>query len=318
MLFALGLAACQADSPTTARVEIRSASLAKGGGSTAPLAVSSTLPTSAKQDTTVDVNIYGTGFSNGAAATWSVAGDTTKVHVQSTKFVNSGQLVARVNVPANAPVASYDVVVMLIGGKKGVGAELFAITPGDPTATYKFPLADQSLSIKSDHGYGDGTSSVYANGACGVAAKIFATTDLSNSGDATLSTNGPRAKDHTCLLYPRRFTVVFPDGLTETTTSFSNIQQIENTTYAIPVGATVKRALHFGLATSTRCDALVWSGLAAGVPVAGDSVLVTRTALDTWHVQSQSAPDNRAFCKPNGPIYNMSVEFTIRSSRPLP
>jgi hypothetical protein len=315
ILLLVTLVGCQPDAPTSARVEVRSASLAKGGGSTSTLAVTATAPTSAKQDTTVDVNVYGSGFTSGAAATWSLAGDTTQVHVQSTRFVNSGQLVARIVVPSAAPVASYDVVVTLIGGKKGVGAELFAVTVGDPSATYLFPLADATLNLRSDHASSDGTSSVYANGVCGLQAKIFATTQISNTGDATLDT-GPQSKGRSCS---RRFTVVYPDGFTESTGSFSNVGEIENTTYSIPVGATVKRAFRFGLNSSARCEALIWAATAlGGETVPGDSALVTRTALDTWHVQSQPAPNNRAWCKPSGPSYNMDVDFTIKSSRPLP
>jgi hypothetical protein len=311
-------AGCEADSATSARVEVRSVSLAKGGGSggtSGTLAVTSTAPASTRQDTIVDVHVYGSGFTSGAAATWSLAGDTTKVHVQSTKFVSSGQLVARIVVPTNAPVASYDVAVALIGGKKGVGAELFAVTPGDPTATFLFPLDDASLNVKSDRIASDGTYSAYTNGYCGVEAKIFATTEFSNSGDATLSMGN--ARKGTGCVAPRHITVVFPDGLTATMASFDNLRQVENTTYAIPVGSTVKRAFHLGM-SSTRCDGLAWSNLAGGVGVPGDSVLVTRTAADTWHVQSQPAPNNRAWCKPNGPTYNMAVDFTLRSARPLP
>jgi hypothetical protein len=210
----------------------------------------------------------------------------------------------------------------------GTDDDAFVVAPGspmlakstdtDPTATYRFPLADASLNIKSDGAFSDGTYSVFANGVCGVEAKIFATADLSNSGDATLGTNGPRSKDRSCPAYPRRFTVVFPDGITETTASFSNLREIENTTYTIPVGSTVKRAFHMGVATSARCEGLVWSAIRTGTPIPGDSVLVTRTAVDSWHVQSQPAPNNRAYCWPNGPSYNMAVEFTITSSRALP
>ena len=188
-------------------------------------------------------------------------------------------------------------------------------TVSDPTATFRFPLADASLNVKSDGLMSDGTYSAYANGYCGVEAKIFATTEFSNSGDATL--NMGNARKSTGCVAPRHITVVFPDGLTETMASFDNLRQVENTTYAIPVGATVLRAFHLGM-TSTRCDGLAWSNLAGGVPVPGDSVLVTRTATDTWHVQSQPYPNNRAWCKPNGPTYNMAVDFTITSSYALP
>jgi hypothetical protein len=92
---------------------------------------------------------------------------------------------------------------------------------------------------------------------------------------------------------------------------------VENTTYAIPVGTTVLRAFRLGM-SSIRCDGPAWSNLAGGVVVPGDSVVVTRTAADSWRIQSQPYPNNRAWCKPNGPTYNMAVDFTITSSRPLP
>jgi hypothetical protein len=188
-------------------------------------------------------------------------------------------------------------------------------TVTDPSAIFRFPLADAALNVKSDGLMSDGTYSVYANGLCGVEAKIFATTEFSNSGDATLSMGN--ARKSTGCVAPRHFTIVFPDGLTETTTSFSNLRELENTTYAIPLGAPVLRAFHLGM-SSTRCEGLAWSTLAGGVTVPGDSVIVTRTAADSWHIQSQPYPNNRAWCKPNGPTYNMAVDFTITSSRPLP
>lgn len=190
-------------------------------------------------------------------------------------------------------------------------------TVTDPTATYRFPITD-TLNVQSDGAFSDGTFSVYDNGVCGVEATIFATAAASNSGDATLGTYAPRTKDRSCAQFPRHFVVTFPDGLTESTTSFSNLQRIENTTYSIPVGTTVKRAFHMGLATSLRCDGLVWAGTEFTTPIPGDSVFVTRTAADSWHIQSQPYPNNRAWCKPNGPTYNMAVEFTITSSRALP
>ena len=316
LLLAGALAACQVDSPTTARVEVHGVSLGKGAGTNA-LGVTSTLPTSARQDTTLDVNIYGSGFTSGAAATWSLAGDTTKVHVQSTKFVNQGQLIARLLVPAAAPVASYDVVVMLIGGKKGVGAELFAVTVGDPSATFLYPLNDATHSIQSDRLFTDGTYSVYTNGVCGVTSRIYATATASNSGDLTYGTFVPRTKDNTCASYPRRIRIRYPDGFSELTYTSTNVQRVENTTFQIPVGATVKRQLNVGTGESVRCTGIRW-GANTGSAVVGDSVLVTRTALDTWHVQTQPPPMNHGVCMPSGPAYNLSVDFWVVSARPLP
>jgi hypothetical protein len=110
------------------------------------------------------VTIFGTGFSTGAKATWSLAGDTTQVHVKSTKVVSSTQLTARIVVPATAPLASYDVEVTLLGGKKGVGAEMFEVLLGDPKAEFWFPTDDPHLGLRGDGLFLNGTSSVYAGG----------------------------------------------------------------------------------------------------------------------------------------------------------
>ena len=319
----LAIIACETDAPTSSAVVVESASLAKGGGggggSTTAPTVGSVAPTEAAQDTTIDVNIFGSGFTNGAAATWSLAGDTTKVHVKSTKFVSSTQLQARIIVPANAPVASYDVVVMLIGGKKGVGAELFKVLLGDPTATFYFPLADAGLALKSDGLFGDGTYSVYTPEICGVAGKMFATTAASNSGDATMQTNNAKFTDRGCAAYPRKMTIAYSDGVLETIPIFMNVRQMANTTYSIPIGQTVRRGFAINPPQKTRCDVLRWmQESVSGVQFGGDSVLVTREAADRWHVRTQPPPNNKAVCSTNGVVYNMSLDFTIVSSRPLP
>ena len=316
---------CEADAPTSAAVVVESASLAKGGpggggGSTVAPTVGSVAPTAAAQDTILDVDIFGSGFTNGAAATWSLAGDTTRVHVKSTKFVSSTQLTARIEVPSTAPVASYDIVVMLIGGKKGVGAELFEVLLGDPTATFLLPTADAALGLRSDGLFTSGASSVYANGVCGVKGKIFAT-GAANSGDATLQTNNPTFSDRKCASYPRKMTLAFSDGVAETIPIFMNVRQVQNTVAWIPVGATVKRAFAINPTQRTRCDILIWSRERQsdpGVEFPGDSVLVTRMAADTWRVQTQPYPDNRAYCTTLDRSFNMSLDFTIVTNRPLP
>jgi hypothetical protein len=187
----------------------------------------------------------------------------------------------------------------------------------DPTATWKFPLSDAALAIQSDHLYSDGTSSVYADGVCNIATTIFATTAKSNSGDATLNTGTLNAK---CS---RRFHVVYPDGFAETVPIFSNLRQIENTTYTIPIGTTVKRQLHMGSDiwsnVTTRCGGLIWGyGVANDIAAGSDSVLVTRVDAGTWHVVSQDPPHNLAYCKSTGQLYAMPLDFTVVSSRPLP
>jgi hypothetical protein len=182
--------------------------------------------------------------------------------------------------------------------------------PSDPTATWRIPLADGALALRSDGLFSDGTNSVYADGVCTVSAKIFATTAYSNSGDATIQTDLPRGNK--C---GRLFTYRLPDNTTESVAAFNNLLQLQNTTYSIPVGTTVARRLLLG--GSVRCGRLMF-GPNGTVSPGTDSVLVTRVDASTWQVASQAAPNDRALCENTGEIYEMPVSFTVESSTPLP
>ena len=190
-------------------------------------------------------------------------------------------------------------------------------TVTDPTATWKIPLADAKLALRSDHGFSDGFYSVYANGVCNVSGKMFATTAASNSGDATLQTSTP-----TKGKCGRLITLSYPDGYIESIGIFANLHELENTAYAIPIGATVTRRLVLDggvIANSvSRCGKLFFGvGPLGDKGVGSDSVLVTRVDASSWQVQSQAAPNDRALCESNGQIYEMPVSFTIVSSFPL-
>jgi hypothetical protein len=189
--------------------------------------------------------------------------------------------------------------------------------PTDPTTTWYFPLDDATLAVRSDHLYAAGASSVYDNGVCGVAGKFFATTELSNSGDATMQTDNPKVTDRKCVAYPRKLTIVYPDGPSSTNAVFVNLRGIANTTYAIPIGSTVKRALHINIGDA-RCGALHWSNMYSGSPVPGDSVLVTRVDARTWSVTSQPSPNDQAYCGNAGTTIHLPVSLTVISSYPLP
>jgi hypothetical protein len=131
-------------------------------------------------------------------------------------------------------------------------------------------------------------------------------------------TFAPRTRDRTCTVYPRHIRVTFPDGFSELTYSTTNLQRVENTTFQIPIDSTVKRQLNMGTGESVRCTGIRW-GANTGSSVEGDSVLVTRTAANTWHVQTQPAPDNHGVCLSISPTaYNLSVDFWVVSDRPLP
>jgi probable HAF family extracellular repeat protein len=121
--------ACRADRPVAPSVG--DPSFAKGGPTANPT-VTSTTPSSAKRDTTLNVTVTGSGFDQGSRAVWALSGDTTfaktKVKTNSTSYVSARQLVASITIAADAPVDLYDVVVVTQSGRKGIGIELFAIS----------------------------------------------------------------------------------------------------------------------------------------------------------------------------------------------
>jgi hypothetical protein len=314
LLAAAVLGACVAETPTTLRAP-GEARAGKGPASTGPT-VTSVDPAQAPQDTTADVAIYGSGFTTGAKATWALNGDTTQVHVKATRVVNATKLIATIVVPAGAPVASYDIEITLVDGKKGVGVEKFAVTYGDPTAVFAFPLSDAGLGVRSDRKYLSGDASIYAEGICGVHSKIFATNGASGSGDAIMNTEDPAYRNRKCAEYPRMLTVDFGNGTVRTTTVFLNTFQIQNAFYRINVGDTVKRAMGLG---GAGCNGLAWRAvLQDGTITGADSVLVTRTSTRTWTVQTQPAPNDKARCAADGQLYHIPVYFTITASRDLP
>ena len=172
--------------------------------------------------------------------------------------------------------------------------------PPDPKTTVKLPLDVTGLSVRSDGLYGDGVFSRYTDGVCGVTAAIL----VGGSGDAIMQTNNPKAADRRCVNAPRTWTLAYDDGVTETIPVFVNLHEIQNASYTIPVGATVKRRFGINPTQTTRCDRLVWGEV-------GDSVLVTRSATNTWEVRSQDAPNDRAWCSTTGVMHHMPVRFVI-------
>ena len=286
---------------------------------TTGITVTAATPDSATRDTTLDVTISGSGFASDAAATWALHGtpDATQVRTNSTHYVNPNKVIANITISTTAALGNWDVIIYS-GKKTGIGSDAFAIKPSDPTDTWKIPLADASLALRSDRAYNDGIYSSYTSGVCNVSGKIFATTAASNSGDATIQ--GSAATHGKC---GRQFTLVYPDGFTETRGTFNNLHELENTTYSIPIGTTVRRRLVVdgGLLGSnpSRCGKLFFGvGPLGDKGIGSDSVAVTRIDASTWQVQSQPAPNNRALCETNNQLYGMPVSFVVVSSHPLP
>jgi hypothetical protein len=98
------------------------------GGSSGQATVTSTNPTSAQRGTTLDVHILGSGFDPNSKAQWAIDGvPTGDVVVNSTTYVSSGEVVANVSIASDADITLYDVIVSAVGGKPGIGSELFLV-----------------------------------------------------------------------------------------------------------------------------------------------------------------------------------------------
>ena len=87
-------------------------------------------PSSAAQGTiNLNVKVTGKGFKNGAKTKWLVTGTTDPggVQVNSTTFVNAGELTANITVSDTAIIANFDIQVLNPDGRGGKGTELFAV-----------------------------------------------------------------------------------------------------------------------------------------------------------------------------------------------
>ena len=119
------LAGCEA--PTSTEWE-SSPSYARGSTSGVPT-VTSTSPSSAARGTTLDVRVLGSGFDPSSKAQWAINGvPSEKVVVNSTRYVSSGEVVANISIASDADVTLYDVIVSAVGGKPGIGSEMFLVS----------------------------------------------------------------------------------------------------------------------------------------------------------------------------------------------
>jgi hypothetical protein len=125
---AISAAGCGRD-PVTAPVSRPVVPSVFAAKSSTALAVSSTSPPFGDQGTTIDVHVFGGGFSSGAKVTWLLNGlADDHVHTNSTTFVSSSELIANVTIASDAQLAFWDVQVSLSNGKNGVGSDLFEVT----------------------------------------------------------------------------------------------------------------------------------------------------------------------------------------------
>jgi hypothetical protein len=97
--------------------------------------VTGTDPTGAPQDTTLDVEVSGSGFDNGSTVQLTLSGvPTEKVRTNSIRYRNSRTLIANITIAADAQVDLYDVEVTTSSRKKGIGTEMFEVFTGGGNA----------------------------------------------------------------------------------------------------------------------------------------------------------------------------------------
>jgi len=134
------VAACTRDAltpPSDAPVVVTATVMAKSPSNPS---VSSTNPPFGDQGATVDVKVIGSGFTSGAQATWLLHG-TADAHVRTntTTVVSSTELDANITIASDATLAFWDVQVALVGGKNGVGADVFEVTTAQQLSTESTP-----------------------------------------------------------------------------------------------------------------------------------------------------------------------------------
>ena len=124
----LGFSACGRE-PLSAPASHRSATIPTAAKSSTALAVTSASPAFGDQGTTLDVHVFGSGFTPGAQATWLLNGVADgHVHTNSTTYLSSSELVANITIASDATLAFWDIQVSLSNGKNGVGSDAFEVT----------------------------------------------------------------------------------------------------------------------------------------------------------------------------------------------
>lgn len=124
----MGLLACQETQPTDpSGPELLAAKGGGGGGGPGPK-VKEAVPNEAPQDTTLTVRVIGSGFDDGSTVKFLLAGQSApKMVVNSSTFVDEQNLDVNVTIALDADVASYDIEVTTLRGKKGIGSEKFSV-----------------------------------------------------------------------------------------------------------------------------------------------------------------------------------------------
>lgn len=289
---ALYVSACAPETAAPVNDDALSFSAAKAV-STTDMSVTGATPDSATQDTTLDVVINGSGFVSGAAANWALAGvqDPAQVKTNSTRYVNSRQLVANITISATATVANWDIVVTATGKKGGIGTEAFAIRqnknleinsrgnivfdasvnvapPGQPPL-----VAPAGIQGDLRDKFGTAASfSEYQGKFCGVRSVIF-WSGTNFSGDLVFDADIDYSVSNGCGL-PRTLNFYLSyqaggsTGAPTSAATFTNIRQVMQ----MNPGEIRSQATHFNYVGLSNCSRLDFDAAMAGA----SNVTVTR------------------------------------------
>jgi probable HAF family extracellular repeat protein len=173
-----------------------------GGGGSSPT-VKETNPSSGALSTTLTVRVIGSNYVAGSRAVWALNGDstfaTTKVKTNSTTYVSSKELRANITIEGDANLDLYDVIVITPAGKKGIGIELFEVTPeiidlgaGDNTIAFGVNDSDQVVG----GGFSGGIAFIWENGVLRPLGVLPGHTssrasDINESGQVVGTSSGP-------------------------------------------------------------------------------------------------------------------------------
>ena len=339
---ALLLATACSDAPMSSPI----APLAAKAPPSGDIAVASVDPTGAPQDTTLDIKVSGTNFDRTSSVSLAIDGvPSGKVKTNSTRYVNSGQLVANITIGSDADVALYDVMVLSVGRKPGIGTEIFAVRQTgqviNPTATFTY--YDVAAGVGAGRIIGDSRTasgsvstlgaSVYNDGQCNVTAQIFENI----AGDATMDPVGSGGRVRNCdTRTARALTLRFgqplylaPGAAVASDVTGGHFTNVREVLALSDRGATGERRFRLMLRGATpTCDYLRFEARTLG-GYTGMPVRVTRVASraegdpeDAWEASPQPVDGKYlAFCEKGGTadapvlIGVYDVNFRIRVVR---
>ncbi len=310
----IGIAACNDHSPTLPKIN--------ASGASGDITVTAAVPDSATQDTTLDVTISGSGFANGADAQWGQGGvPSPSVRTNSTRFVSSRKLVANITIAVDAATGLYDVIVTNLGGKKGIGTELFAVKRKqvNPGSIMEYSVSDAGFKIRSDHRVeyltADGLRYRYESGVCGVGGTFF----VFGSGDATMDPDWTTipGRDRARCGAPRAVTIIFDqpaDGgaLRSNPVATGGFGHIFSELWQMPIGG--EQEVQGGF-NGAGCNVLRFRpdpGRTGNAYPGSDKLLALRIDETTWLVHTKPYPDDKAWCDTEARLYHLPLEITVR------